>query len=110
IPAALLTQIDNQLPRIDGKIIRIPTANGYLICSFSKLRYRKDKYEMEKQIEKAKSLLNQSSKFKKVKFLKSDNTNATLNEELIDKTIKLLGVKGYYTDLEESVTDNQSII
>lgn len=110
IPADLLANIDSSLPRIDGKVIRLKTGNGYLICSFSKQRYRKDKYEMEKQIEKAKSMLHQPSKIKKVKYLKSDNANILLNKELIDKTTKLLGVKGYYTDIEESVTDNQTII
>lgn len=109
IPAALLTVIDNSLPRVDGKIIRLKTDNGYLICSFSNQRYKKDKYEMEKQIEKAKTLLKQPSKIKKVKYLKSDNANTLLNEELIGKTTKLLGVKGYYTDIEESVVDNQTI-
>ena len=64
---------------------------------------------MEKQIEKAKTLLKQPSKIKKVKYLKSDNANTLLNEELIGKTTKLLGVKGYYTDIEESVVDNQTI-
>lgn len=33
-----------------------------------------------------------------------------LNEKLIEKTTKLLGIKGYYTDIEESVTDNATII
>jgi transposase len=65
---------------------------------------------MEKQIEKAKSLISQPSKIKKVKYLKSQNSNNVLNEELIQKTQKLLGVKGYYTDIEESVADNATII
>lgn len=33
-----------------------------------------------------------------------------LNEKLIEKTSKLLGMKGYYTDIEESVADNVTII
>jgi transposase len=33
-----------------------------------------------------------------------------LNEALIEKTQKLLGIKGYYTNLEESVIDNKTVI
>ena len=33
-----------------------------------------------------------------------------MNEELIEKTTKLLGIKGYYTDLEESIANNSTII
>ncbi|MFO0448099.1 MAG: IS1634 family transposase, partial [Pseudomonadota bacterium] len=57
--ADILATIDAQLPRADGSIIRLNTENGYLICSFSKKRYNKDKYEMQKQIDRAKLLLSQ---------------------------------------------------
>jgi transposase len=110
VPGQLLVDIDKSLLREDGRVIRIKTDNGYLICSFSKQRYKKDKYEMEKQIEKAKMLLSQPSKTSKVKFLKTREAKTTLNEELIEKTTKLLGVKGYYTDIEESVADSKTII
>src|SRR5690606_33083910 len=53
---ALLQEIDRTLPRQDGKTIRLKTHSGDLICSFSSVRYRKDKYEMEKQLERAKQL------------------------------------------------------
>jgi hypothetical protein len=110
ISAQLLSNIDKKLIRQEGKMIRIKTDNGYLICSFSTKRYKKDKYEMEKQIEKAKVLLGQPSKTSKVKFLKTQEAKTTLNEELIDKTTRLLGIKGYYTDIEESVADSKTII
>lgn len=106
----LLKEIDTKLSRVDGNTIRLKTENGYLICSFSKKRYHKDKYEMRKQIDRAKSLLRQPSKVKKVKYLKSDKSKMILNEKLIEKTTKLLGVKGYYTDIEESVADNATIL
>ena len=110
VPTQLLGDIDKNLLREDGRMIRIKTDNGYLICSFSKQRYKKDKYEMEKQIEKAKMLLSKPSKTSKVKFLKTQEAKTKINEELIEKTTKLLGVKGYYTDIEESVVDNKTII
>lgn len=110
IAADLLSTIDAKLTRTEGSVIRLQTDHGYLICSFSQKRYNKDKYEMQKQIERAKSLLSQPSKAKKIKYLKSGPSNMVLNEKLIEKTTKLLGVKGYYTDIEETVADNTTII
>lgn len=110
IPLELLNNIDRSLPKEDGKIIRLKTEKGFLICSFSKQRYKKDKFEMEQQIKKAELLLDQPSKASRVKFLKTEDAKITLNEALIDKTKKLLGVKGYYTDIEEQIADSKTII
>ena len=110
IYAALLETIDKTIVREDGKSIRIKTDNGYLICSYSSVRYRKDKYEMETQIEKAKQVVAKPSKSKKMKFTQTKGQKIELNEALIQKTQKLLGIKGYYTNLEASVADNTMII
>lgn len=110
VSSELLQQIDGQLPREDGKIIRLTTDHGFLICSFSQQRFKKDKYEMEKQIERAAHLLKHPSKNKKTKFIKAQQEKLELNEALIDKTRILLGVKGYITDIEESVADSLTII
>jgi transposase len=88
----------------------LKTDNSDLICSYSKSRYHKDKYELERQIEKAKAILSQPSKVRKVKYLKSDQKKLELNQALIDKNRKLLGLKGYYTDIAESVANNTTII
>jgi hypothetical protein len=99
------------LIRKDGENIRIATDNGFLICSFSSLRYRKDKYEMEKQIQKAKQIIENPSKIRKTKFTNSNKeNNLEINQTLIDKTKKLLGIKGYYTNLNESQASNEIII
>ena len=110
IPNDLVTEIDKSIPRQDGKSIRLKTDNGYLVCSYSSVRHRKDKYEMEKQIEKAKYIINNPSKSKKLKFTKSNGQSIELNEKLIEKIQKLLGIKGYYTNVEEAVADNNTII
>ncbi|MBI3220221.1 MAG: IS1634 family transposase [Bacteroidetes bacterium] len=110
IGSALLENIDKNISRVDGKSIRIKTDNGYLICSYSSVRYRKDLYEMNRQIEKAKQVIEKPSKSKKLKFTKTNNQQIEINEGLIEKTKKLLGIKGYYTNLEESVADNKTII
>lgn len=110
IPSDLLENIDKTICREDGKSIRIKTENGYLICSYSSVRYRKDLYEMNKQIEKAKQVVEKPSKNKKLKFTKTNNHQIVINEALIEKTKKLLGIKGYYTNLEASVADDKMII
>lgn len=110
ISEELLSTIDKLIDRQDGKNIRIPTEYGDLICSYSSVRYRKDLYEMNKQIEKAQQIVERSSKSKKVKFTQVNNQKVELNEQLIVKTKKLLGIKGYYTNLEASTVDNKTII
>ncbi len=106
----LIAEIDKSILRQDSKSIRIKTDNGYLICSYSSVRYLKDKYEMEKQIEKAKYIIDNPSKNRKLKFTKSTGQNMEINQKLIDKTRKLLGIKGYFTNLEEIIASNQTII
>jgi transposase len=110
IAAKTLDIIDKNIIREDGKSIRIKTDNGYLICSYSSVRYRKDLYEMNKQIEKAKQVIEQPTKSKKLKFTQSKGEQIILNDDLIEKTKKLLGIKGYYTNLDESTADNETIM
>lgn len=107
---ALLEAIDKNICREDGKSIRVKADNGDLICGYSSVRYRKDKYEMEKQIEKAREAIARPSRNKKLKFIRTKAQRAELNEALIEKTKKLLGIKGYYTNLEESVADDKTIM
>ena len=56
----------------------------------------------EKQIQKAKRQLEKHEGVKRIKFLKNkgkQKTEQILNAALIEKTKRLLGVKGYYTNL-----------
>jgi transposase len=50
------------------------------------------------------------SKNKKLKFTKSNGQKLELNQKLIDKTQKLLGIKGYYTNLEENILNNKTVM
>lgn len=106
----LVEAIDKSISREDGKSIRIKTDKGYLVCSYSTVRYRKDKYEMEKQIENAKYIIENPSKNKKLKFTTTKEEIIALNQKLINKTQKILGIKGYYTNIEESLLSNATII
>lgn len=110
LQADILKSIGKQLPRTDLANIRLNTALGYLICDFSKKRFNKDKFEMERQITKAKQILLYPGKIKKVKFIKTIEAKNQLNTELIEKTNILLGIKGYYTNLDEKIISNQLVI
>jgi transposase len=93
---SLLDQIDTALPRTNSAHIRIEN----LIVDFSSKRYRKDKREMDKQIEKAKKKITDSTKkVTNVKYVSNEKTKCFVNQALIDKHTKLLGLKGYVTDL-----------
>src|SRR5205085_11429141 len=59
---------------------------------------------------KAKYIIDHPSKNKKLKFTRSTRQTIELNQKLIDKTKKVLGIKGYYTDLKENIVDNNTII
>lgn len=111
LPNGLAKRISARLGQIDGASLRIVTKHGYLVCSFSAMRFRKDKYEMEKQIRKAEFALQDPSKIKRLKFVKNiGGTRYQLNTELINKTKSLLGIKGYCTNLPPKSVDNDTII
>lgn len=57
LQADILNSIDKQLPRTELANIRLKTNLGYLVCDFSKKRFNKDIFEMERQIAKAKQIL-----------------------------------------------------
>ena len=107
---SLLRSIDKQLTRTDSANIKLSSKLGYLICDFSKKRFAKDRFEMDKQIAKAKKILQYPGKTKKVKFIKTTETKNQLNTKLIDKTNILLGIKGYYTNLGEKTISNEFVI
>ncbi len=65
---------------------------------------------MDKQIARAHVLIQKPSKNRKTKFVKAQQQKLEINEELIAKTTKLLGVKGYYTDLPEDQVSSQAIV
>ena len=94
---SLINRIDDEIKRTDGNSVRIDN----LVVDYSSKRYRKDKAELDKQIEKAKSNLNtRTEKISNIKYLKNDKVARFLNQEMIDKNTKLLGLKGYATNLK----------
>ena len=100
ISSDLLETIDTGLLRADGKTMRTKTPHGTLVLGFSKKRYAKDLSDMNKQIEKAKLQVQTPGKIRRAKFVSTVGEKVSLNEALIAERKKLLGVKGYYTNLE----------
>ena len=111
LPLKLIREVSAKLHRQDGLTVRIPTKDyGELICEFSAKRFAKDQREMDKQIKKAKDLLNDPTTIKRTKFIKPDDDNTyTLHTDLVEKTTLLLGIKGYYTNLGPTVSDRMII-
>jgi transposase len=100
----ILDQIQKQITRTDKFSIRI----NELVVEYKEDRYKKDKLDLEKQIERAKTYVgNQTAKLKKMPLLKNHKTEYFLDTDLVDRKIKLLGLKGYVTNLNLS---NQEII
>jgi transposase len=101
---SLINRIDAEIQRRDGGSIRIDN----LVVDYSSKRYRKDKAELDKQIKKATLRLNsQTEKISNIKYLKNDKVARYINQDLIDKNSKLLGLKGYVTNLKN---ENKEIV
>ncbi|KKW25070.1 MAG: Transposase IS4 family protein [Candidatus Kaiserbacteria bacterium GW2011_GWA2_52_12] len=100
-----LASISEELGKRDGATVRTVTKLGTMVCHFSAKRYAHDKQEMEKQLARAKTLVQTPGKVKRAKFLKAEGASYALNEELLLKTKLRLGIKGYYTDLGSDWSD-----
>jgi len=99
ISADLLYTIDTNLARVDMSTMRTETEHGTLVCGYSKKRYTKDLSDMNKHIKRAESHVKTPGIMKRAKFVSTATGTVSLNEALIAKTRKLLGIKGYYTNL-----------
>ncbi len=101
MPKETINEIEKNIKK--GKdLFRLKNNKEYLVCEFSRKRYNKDKHELEKQLKKAEVSIKSPSKIlNRYKFVRKNNKDKyELNKELINKTKKLLGVKGYITNLE----------
>jgi transposase len=112
---SFINAITAKLVRQDGAMIRLPypqrTYN--VICTYSDKRARKDRREFEKQVSRAHDLIARKEPGKRAKFVKKSPDNTTsfiLDEELKGKTEKLLGIKGYCTNIPEHVLSNEQIV
>jgi transposase len=112
---SFIEKVSTTLPRQDGSAIRLPYS-GYnydIICTYSEARARKDRREFEKQIARAKELIARKEPGKRAKFVKKSPDNKAsfiLDEKLKEKTEKLLGIKGYCTNIPENTLSHDQIV
>ena len=113
-------QIEAQLPRTDGALARFKHTlrKGSLktevdvICQYSAARYRKDRREFDKQVARALALLQRNEPGRRAKFIKKsdDKKLFEFNMGLKAKTERLLGVKGYVTNIAKSELSDQEVV
>jgi transposase len=113
-------QIDAQMPRTDGatarfkhtlKKARVKTIVD-VVCHFSEARYKKDRRELDKQINRALALLERNEPGQRAKFVKKADGKKLFefNVALKAKTERLLGIKGYVTNISQEELSDQDIV
>jgi len=111
---SLIDQISTMLLRQDGSAIRLPYSNSSdVICTYSETRARKDKREFDKQIARAQALIERKEAGKRAKFVKKSPGNEAsfvLDDALKEKTEKLLGIKGYCTNIPKNTLSDEQIV
>lgn len=107
----LIKQIYSDLNCVNGAVVRLQSKHGSLVCDFSEKRYKKEQNDLNKLIQKAEDLVAKQSTGSKAKFIKRiSKEQIELNVALIEKRKRLLGIKGYCTDLTEEQLSNQLVI
>jgi hypothetical protein len=114
-PLSFIHLIDTQLERKDGCSIRLPYPNRsyHVICCYSEKRDQKDRREMSKQLIRAQNLIARKEPGRRAKFVKKSPQMGdafVLDEQLVAKTEKLSGIKGYITNIPENVSSNEQVI
>jgi len=114
-PKSFIESIASGLKKQDGSAIRSPYPNRPydVICTYSEKRAKKDRHEFDKQIAKAQEAISQRKSGKCIKFIQksTDHKDAfILNEELKEKAEKLIGIKGYCTNIPESILSNSQVV
>lgn len=117
---SFIDQIDTQTPRTDEVTTRFEhtmkkdkvAVDVSVVCQFSTARYKKDKRELEKQLNRALLLIERNEPGRRARFVKkSDGKDGyQLNAELKAKAQRLLGIKGYVTNIAQTELSNQEVI
>lgn len=113
-----IEKISTSLPRTDKAHQRFEYARNQkerytIICEFSVARYKKDKREFEKQVKRAQELIQRKEPGRRAKFVRKSHTTGRLyefNDALKEKAEKLLGIKGYVTNIPEKDMTNAEVM
>ncbi|TLU88339.1 MAG: IS1634 family transposase [Chlorobium sp.] len=115
--ASFIDQVHKTLPRSDKALRRFSyksaVKHATMICEFSESRYKKDKREFDKQVKRALALLEKNESGRRAKFVKKTNDTDKpfiFDTDLQAKTEKLLGIKGYLTNIPEKELSSSAVI
>jgi transposase len=113
----LIDRIHLELPRTNKALTRFEDVYAdpavALICEFSQTRYKKDKRELDKQVQRAHDLLARQEPGRRAKFVKKANkSDRPFEFDLAHQATaeKLLGIKGYVTNLSEQELSNAQVV
>lgn len=112
---SFIDELTTTLSKQDGSSIRLsyPNRAYSIICSYSSKLEKKDRREFDKQLMRANELVSRKELGKRTKFVKKskDHKDALeINEELKERTEKLLGIKGYVTNISQESLSNEQVI
>lgn len=114
---SFIDQVYKALPRTDKALHRFSyksaVKNATMICEFSESRYKKDKREFDKQVKRALTLLEKDEPVRRAKFVKKTKTTDKpyiFDTNLQAKAEKLLGIKGYVTNIPEKELSSRAVI
>lgn len=115
--ARFIDLIHRELPRNDKALRRFDydhvVNRASIICEFSEARYKKDKREFDKQVKRALALLERNEPGRRAKFVKKSgekDKSFVFDTELQAKAEKLLGIKGYVTNIPEEEMSSAEIV
>ena len=106
----LVDQVCKRMVKKDGRTVRVASPHGDMICSYSAKRYRKDKVMLEKDIAKAQQLIAKGEPGKRAKFITGGKKGYVLDQDRVKRAKRLLGIKGYCTNIPKNKLDNRSVI
>jgi transposase len=114
-PSSFIDKIASSVKQVDGDNIRLsyPNRTYSIVCAYSESRARKEKRELDKQLARAYELIARNELGKRAKFVKKSEEHKDaleINEELKRKTERLLGIKGYVTNIPEEILSNEEVM
>lgn len=115
-----INQIDTQMPRENDAVRRFKhvmkkdknAVDVDIICHFSDARFKKDRRELDKQLNRAHTLIDRNESGRRARFIKKaeGQDKFQLNIDLKTKAEKLLGIKGYVTNIPEDELASDAVI
>lgn len=101
----------------DGQIIEATTQVGRgatrrrrVVYQFSRKRWRRDHHTLDLQRERALRIVTGASRPKRARFVKQTAGVAALDEQLLAKARDIAGLKGYVTNIPETLLDGAGVV